>query len=380
MDDKSLDRRDALKLAAGAVLVGAQADCAPARGPATAADVTELARRLDPAAADALLARIDRRMDALGNASLPESVLPLRGVARDAEFDRTHEEMGALVRKSVRTLYMTGQFLDMSDELKMHPAVQSRMWAMQGEMDEAVLGMTTHLERMTADDHRRVQTYLQDDPDFGERLAHVLEDTAVEDGLSRQRSLGVRSSILQLAGRMSAQSPGLVVDPLVSKVRRIQARPRDDAEDARRRAARVGEEAFWESQDRIAVLHQAWTARLGPTSPFATTAAAAPAPSATGGSSWASDFGSTGPAATPTPSPKVPTAGERTVSTGGITMGFGLGSVALGAIFAGIAAGTSSSSIALIGPALFFGVTLGPILLVVGLVIVIVGLAMKASE
>jgi hypothetical protein len=72
------------------------------------------------------------------------------------------------------------------------------------------------------------------------------------------------------------------------------------------------------------------------------------------------------------------TPGSRTIGTGGIVMGFGLGSVVVGLIFAGLSSATSTPG--LIIPALVFGATIGPILLVVGLIIVIVGLSMRAME
>jgi hypothetical protein len=72
------------------------------------------------------------------------------------------------------------------------------------------------------------------------------------------------------------------------------------------------------------------------------------------------------------------TPGSRTMGTGAIVMGFGLGSVVVGLIFAGLASATSASGLLI--PALIFGATIGPILLVVGLVIVIVGLSMRAME
>jgi hypothetical protein len=66
------------------------------------------------------------------------------------------------------------------------------------------------------------------------------------------------------------------------------------------------------------------------------------------------------------------------MSTGGIIMGFGLGSVGVGLIFAGLASVTGTSALWI--PALVMGVTIGPILLVAGLIVVIVGAVMKANE
>ncbi|MGH7436736.1 MAG: hypothetical protein ACRENE_13770, partial [Polyangiaceae bacterium] len=269
------------------------------------------------------------------------------------------------------------------DEMKVHPGVQSRVQAMQSEMDEAVLGMTSRLERMTADDHRKLQAYLQKDEKFGERLASVIERPAKEDGLSFQRTFGVRSSILELTKRMGAQSPALVTDPLVGKVRRIEASPRSDAEEARRMAAKIGESAFWAHQERLAVLHQAWAMRLGTARALAsndvavTGGAPDPAPSASPSAAAAPlppDAFRTGPP----PAPR-PTTGTTTMKAGGIIMGFGAASVVVGLILAGINGGFSAGT-ALGVASLVLGVTVGPILLAVGLIVVLVGVIIHAVE
>jgi hypothetical protein len=373
--DNPLERRDLLKLAAGACLVGSGTGCGPAvrRDPASLA---EAAAQLDPAVADALLAKMDRRMAWLNEASLPDDVLPLSKLPRGADFDRQLATNGALVRKAVRALYLTGRVLDLPDAMKVHPGVQSRLRATQPEMDDAVLGMTEHLERMTSDDQRRLQAHLKGDSLFGERLAHVLEDTVAGDGLSFQRTFGVRTTTLQATERMAAQSPALVIDPLVDKVRRIRAHPRTDAEEARVLASRMGEQAFWAHQERIALLSEAWKVRLGTAGALASTSDVAP-PSTTFNLEYGPiDAGAPPPSLPPRPPASTP--GSRTLGTGGIIMGFGLGSVTLGLIFAGLASATSASGFLI--PALVLGVTVGPILLIVGLIVVVTGIAMKASE
>lgn len=349
MRDDAVERRDLLKLAATAVLAG-EMGCA-ARPRSAPPSAGELAADLDPAAAEAILAKLDARMAWINEASLPEDVLPLSTFPRNAEVDAEGVRSGALVRKAVRSLYLTGRVLDMSDAMKVHPGVQARLRAMQPEMDDAVLGMTERLERMTPEDHRRLRARLKRDELFGERLAKTLEAVAHDDGLSFQRAFGVRSSTLALSQRMSAQSPALVIDPLVRKVRRIEAHPHDDAAQARVLAARIGQEAFWEHQQRVARLHEAWMIRLGPADALASASPAAPPP---------------------------PSRGKSTLGTGGIIMGFGLGSVVLGLILAGIA--SAASAPALYVPALIIGATVGPILLVVGLIVVLVGAIMWAAE
>jgi hypothetical protein len=373
LSENPLVRRDLLKLGAGVCLARSAAGCGPnaRRDPASVADV---AAKLDPAAADALLARIDKRMAWINEASLPEDVLPLSRLSRDPAFDRELAVNDPLIRKAVRTLYLTGRFLDLPDAMKVHPGMQSRLRDMQPEMDDAVLGMTERLERLTPDDHRRIQAHLKGDRLFGDRLAKVLERTASDDGLSFQRTFGVRTATLQASERMSAQSPALVTDPLVQKVRRIEAHPRADAEGARILAARMGEQAFWAHQERIALLRDAWAMRLGLEAATASTTGV--------GNAAASGTGQVDPEETDggaaASSQHGSTPGSRTMGTGAIVMGFGLGSVVVGLIFAGLASATSASGLLI--PALIFGATIGPILLVVGLVIVIVGLSMRAME
>jgi hypothetical protein len=81
------------------------------------------------------------------------------------------------------------------------------------------------------------------------------------------------------------------------------------------------------------------------------------------------------PVAAPTPAE---TPGQRTLHTGGYLMGFGAASVGVGLLFAGISAATHVEAFTV--PALVLGVTVGPILLVIGLLVVIVGAIIRATE
>jgi hypothetical protein len=379
MPEDSLERRELLKFAAGTALASAAAGCAssPRREAATPI-MPDVNARLDPEAARQLVDKIDQRMAWIREASLPEDVLPLSKLPRTAEASAEVERTRTLVRKSVRTLYLTGRFLDMPEEMKAHPGVQARLRAMQPEMDDAVLGMTERLERMTPEDHRRVQSYLKKDDLFADRLAYLLEKTGADDGLSFQRTFGVRSTTLDLAHRMAAQSPALVVDPIVRKVRRIEAHPRSDAELSRRLAARVGEQAFWEHQERLALLHEAWQSRVGTAEAVASDTYVWPVYPPPPPPPQPAKID---PADLPPPEPPAQphsSKGQRTMSTGGTIMGFGLGSVGVGLIFAGLASATGTAALWI--PALVLGVTIGPILLVAGLIVVIVGAVIKANE
>ena len=63
---------------------------------------------------------------------------------------------------------------------------------------------------------------------------------------------------------------------------------------------------------------------------------------------------------------------------GGYLMGFAAGSFVLGVIFAGL--NSLFEADVFLGAALVFGVTIGPILLIAGLITLIVGAIIKASS
>lgn len=279
--------------------------------------------------------------------------------AKAARYDR-------LFRSSIRTLYLTGRFLDLPDEIKVHPDIQARMWAAQPQMDDAILGTTELLESLTPENHREIQRVLRERPELGEQLAVLMEEPAREDGIPFKRRLGLRTTTTDLATRMAAQSPALTVDPYVRRVRKIEARRQTPSEGTRRLAARVGQEAFWQHQERLAATATRWRQQL------AQTQGGAPAPTTTSTPAP--------PATTPAPAKpqEPPKPGSTQLGVGAWMMGLGGGSIALGLIFAGINSVANTS--AFTTPALIFGVTIGPILLIIGLIVILVGLLVRAAS
>jgi hypothetical protein len=385
----ALGRRALLKSGAaiGAVgMLATTAGCATTGSPTgfspTAHDPRTLADSLDPDSVDALLASVDRRLAWMDQQhDLPTHIVPLPPAPRGEAYERQAVHTKRVVTRSLRSLYLTGCFIDLPDEIKTHPDVLSRFASLRTDMDDAVLDMTAVLKKMTPADHRATQAYLRKNPDFGEHVAKYLEQTASEDRLPFKRRFGVRASVLDLSSRMRAQSPALVVDPIVSKVERLHARPRTDAEQIRLLSAKMGEEVFWAHQEKLAALHDAWTIRLSndPRRPqiaggWATGAPPAPgataAPVATGGYA-------TGYPIPLEPGPVRPAPGASTVAAGRNILGASALSLVLGLAFWQAAEVTAAD--AFLFPAVVLGITVGPILLVVGLLVLLVGAAMQAS-
>lgn len=359
MKQQELDRRGMLgSLMGGATLLGlGNAGCSSPqeqlRAPETPVDV---AVRLDPAKANDILVSLDKRMGWIGKQVPPDDVLALDKLSKAKNFDEEYTKHSGLIQKSMKSLYLTGRFLDMPDEYKVHPGVQARIRAAQKDMDDAVMGVTEILEKATPEDFQRVQDQLRKDPLLAERIAKWVEQPAIDDGMPFERRFATRASILQLAERMRAQSPALVTDPIVSKVRRIEALPNSEAEQIRRITAKVGEEAFWKHQQHLAALHAGWLAQMQ-TGQGANSAAYAP----------------------PAAAVEEEKPGQWSITRGGIIMGFGGGSVLVGLLMAGIA-GDAAALSALWWTGIVLGVTIGPILLIIGLIFILVGLAQRAAS
>ena len=69
--------------------------------------------------------------------------MPRTRGARIPGYAAELEKQTVLTRKAMRSLYVTGRFLDLPDELKAHPGVQARLLAVAPDMDDAVVGYTS---------------------------------------------------------------------------------------------------------------------------------------------------------------------------------------------------------------------------------------------
>jgi hypothetical protein len=72
------------------------------------------------------------------------------------------------------------------------------------------------------------------------------------------------------------------------------------------------------------------------------------------------------------------TSGQNTLSTGAHIMGYGAVSLGIGLVFAGLYNLTAAEGF--LWPALIMGATVGPILLLVGLIVVIIGAIIRSME
>jgi hypothetical protein len=317
-----MERRDFIKLGAAAGVGGAAMAAKPsglvndgmlAGGVLAATEPPDMPRYLD---------KIDRGLSRIDEWRM-EDYLALEGCPSDGDWGAENK----FVRDSIKTLYLTGMFGDLPAESRAHPGMQDRIWDHMGTMDDAVFGTLDRLKAQAPAETAALKRFLTEKPSPAMRLGERLDGQAKEIGVSVGRRLQMRSQFAQTNFRLTHQDPMLIYNEYTSKVEKLAAQNGLAEEFKRRLTAKAGEKLFWEKPQDLAALAEQWE----------------------GLESGAVAGAASGKRRYP-----------RTLTTGAIMMGVGAA-----AGLAGLAA----------GPGAFMAVslTVGSILVFVGLIVVIVG-------
>ncbi|MDI1477001.1 hypothetical protein [Polyangium sp. y55x31] len=291
---------------------------------------------MSPEEMDRFLARLDGGLASLknGNSSPITSMFPKLD-ATDSKYQKQDE----LVRKTLRSLLLVGSFNDLPEEGRAHPGMQARMWDGMGEMDEAMLGMTSELEALTPTERADIGLRMRKDPGLGMRIVEAIDEDAAKAGISMERRLHLRSIAVEACARMRQSTP-LLIDEYVTKVNKVAARPATAAEFERRLVAQMGEEAVFQLRERTEMHARRWNV-------------ASTDPKNDGDGPYA-------------PKSNPHQRSNTVLTVGGILLGVGLLALAIGAIFA------SGGGV--------FVMTVGALLGIAGLITLIVGAIIRATE
>lgn len=348
-----MDRRDFLKFGAAAGAAAAGTGCVTdfTSPPATPAIAT-----YSPEQMDAFIRDLDAGMGAVSqHATLPR-ILPKGVVNRFDPTDFGDAKNDELLRKVLRSLVMSSSFRSLELEDQAHPGVQSRMWGSMGEMDDAVRETNALLESLTPTERDDLRQAMRDDPELPKRFIETLDEQAARANIPLATRLQLRAAGLHACARVK-QSPSLVIDEYTEKCKKTLARSGSNEEILRRTTARMGDEATWAVQARLLAAHERWKIALGqPT----TTTDGAPAPL---------------PSAQPQPGQQVAYVDRPPPTDNGAE-----GLVTAGAVMLGISGALTGLGVGLLFAVTIAGaivLTVAGILLLIGLIVLIVGLARR---
>ena len=161
------------------------------------------------------------------------------------DFTGDSAEIDELGRKSLKSLFLTGMFVDLPVEAQVHPGMQDRMWAMQQTMDEATDGMMAFLGRQTPETLAPVRSALRNDPSAVRKVADFVDREAALTGISDARRAQTRTMFEQAGWRLEHQPPTLLINEYLDKVEKVAASDVESEAQQRWIAAKVGEKVFW---------------------------------------------------------------------------------------------------------------------------------------
>jgi len=238
-----MKRRELLKAGAAAGAAALTSGCAAGRSRTGASAATSAAPLPIPQAEmDSLVSRMDATLALMEHSSLVQELLP-DGLPHGLDEAKLAEHENYLHR-SIRSLYVSGIFLDQPEYARAHEGLQLRVTQALPDMDRSVRDSYALLASLDNDQHAQVREVLREQPDLGMRVAEVLDARAAEVGISRKRRLQIRTAAVEISTRMRRQHPTAVVQEYLTKTEKVYER-HGETELNRQLAARVGEQMFW---------------------------------------------------------------------------------------------------------------------------------------
>lgn len=340
-----MERRDVLKLGAVAASLGGSGCAALLSNPGavTGAELPDF------------LTALDDSMGRIASGSFFQQLMPERPSAALEERARSAEEVA---KKTFRSLLLVGTLRELPPEQLAHEAVQARLSEHMDEFDDAMFGMGTLLEGLSASERADISKALRDEPGLGMKVMGHVDEQAAAFGVSVQQRTKLRA-VSSLACSRLRQSPDLTLTEYTAKLRKLEARHGARAESERQLAASVGTSLLWQQAEQGSVGGEGEGASLTPPPPPP-----------------AEDGRGVSPTEDPLVHPAVPAAPKRrgmrashvVLTAGGVALGLGL------TIFGvGFALGSSTS-----GAGVALGATFGALFGIIGLVTLIVGLIILA--
>ncbi|RJO64403.1 MAG: twin-arginine translocation signal domain-containing protein [Myxococcales bacterium] len=215
----SLSRRDLLKT--GAALGAAAAVGTSCTSFEAAARLHNLVQSSDVDEDDlrAYLAWLDRSVQGFESMS-PISDSTWRRKARPKGPLEEFAYADYLTRDALAALTFTGLFGPLPDKAKQHPESRQRLAAMAPTLDRAYFKTAAFLNSRTPEELEEVRKFLKENPDMEGELVAFFETEAKELKVPFSRRASMRTMISNSCWRLKNQNPKLLVSECVEAVRK----------------------------------------------------------------------------------------------------------------------------------------------------------------
>jgi hypothetical protein len=153
------------------------------------------------------------------------------------------EKDARLFRQGMRSLLLAGNFGDLSVAGQVHPGVQKRLQYSAPEMDSAVIGTMDQMKSLPPTARADMQSAFREDATLGDRVLEAVDLEAAAVGASNRRRKQLHVMGNHIIGRLK-HSSDMFINEYVTKCEKLTSVPGSVAETQRFMAARMGEAAF----------------------------------------------------------------------------------------------------------------------------------------
>jgi hypothetical protein len=142
-----------------------------------------------------------------------------------------NDQEALLFRKSMRSLLLVGNFGDLSIQGQVHPGVQRRLNYSAPEIDSALQEIVNELKSLSPEDIADIKLALSRDRNLGEQVLEAIHLESKNIGVPARRRHQLRVMGKRILRRLK-HSPGLLIDEYVGKYEKLTA-PTESGQDMR---------------------------------------------------------------------------------------------------------------------------------------------------
>ena len=157
-----------------------------------------------------------------------------------------NENEALLFRKSMRSLLLVGNFRDLSIDGQVHPGVQRRLNYSAPEIDSVMQDIVNEMKSLSPADIADIKLALSRDRNLGERVLEAIHLETKTIGVPARRRHQLRVMGKRILRRLK-HSPGLLIDEYVTKYEKLAALTESGQE--MRRSDRIKETRILEAEE-----------------------------------------------------------------------------------------------------------------------------------
>ena len=162
-----------------------------------------------------------------------------------------------LFRQGMRSLLMLGSFRELSMDGKMHPGVQQRMQYSSPELVSAVKGLTGKLASMSSKERSNLKKKLKEKPELAERVLEAMDHEAASVGIPIRRRVQLRK-MGHVIMRQLKNAPDLFIDEYTTKSNKLLAQDLTDEATTKLMIAHMGKEGYKKKMQEVEAAMLRW--------------------------------------------------------------------------------------------------------------------------